>query len=50
MISKLIKEVSEGRNKKGLTKKGFLHHTAVENFDHRSHPVFAKKDFGRFLA
>ena len=30
----------------------FFHHHAVENFDHRSHLVLAKKEkvFGRFLA
>ena len=33
-------------NKKVL----FFRHRAIENFDHCSHPVFAEKDFGPFLA
>ena len=27
----------------------FFHHHTIKNFDHRSHPVLAKKGFGRFL-
>ena len=46
----LYKFADQKRNsERWKLKKCFFHHRAVENYVHRSHPVFAKKDFGRLL-